>query len=474
MKLVFHGAAKEVTGSCHLLEVGGKRVLLDCGLVQGGGKNESETRNALAFPFEAASIDAVVLSHAHIDHSGRLPLLIKRGFTGRIHAQHATVDLCDIMLRDAAFLNEKDAELDSRKRARRGLPPVEALYDTADVEDCMRQFSGHAYGEMIEIALGIKVRFRDAGHIVGSCIVEVFLEENGVRRKLVFSGDLGHPGSPILRNPEFIEEADLVLCEATYGDRCHRSWEATWQELGEIFRNSRAQQGNILIPSFAIGRTQDLLYVFAQHFKEWGLDNWQIFLDSPMAIKATRVYTKHWQLYEREAGREVRDTKFRLPNLHFTETSQQSMALNERHSGCIIIAGSGMCTGGRIRHHFKHNLWRSGAQVLMVGFQARGTPGRALVDGVGELNVWGEPIKVAASIHTIGGLSAHADQKELVDWLEHFRSKPPVMLVHGENGALAGLRSALEASAWPQVGIAEQGMSVDLAGLPTLKLENQK
>lgn len=468
MKLTLHGAARQVTGSCHLLEVGNRRVLVDCGLVQ--GSREEEAANEKPFPFEPAAIDAVILTHAHIDHSGRIPLLYKRGFRGPVYAHEATVDLAGIMLRDAAFIQEKDAEYESLRRRRRGEAPVAPLYTVADAEDCLGQFEELAYEQPVQVTDGVKLRFQDAGHILGSCIAEVWLQEGGVKRKLVFSGDLGHADTPLLRKPAIVEQADLVVCESTYGDRCHRDWHETLAELGDIFRSAEQGRGNILIPAFAIGRTQELLHFFGEHYRDWGIDRWQIFLDSPLAIRATEIYARHWALYEKSDGARVRQTKFRLPNLHFSETAEQSRALNDRANGAIIIAGSGMCTGGRIRHHFKHHLWRPETHLVIVGFQARGTPGRAIVDGAREITVWGEPIRIAAQVHTVGGLSAHADQKELLAWLAHFRDKAPVALVHGENGALEALAGKLGEAGWSQVRIPGAGQSVDLAALPNLAL----
>lgn len=469
MKLIFHGAAGEVTGSLHLLEIAGRRVLVDCGLFQGG--LEHERANARPFPFDPAEIDAVILTHAHIDHSGRLPLLYRRGFRGKVFAHEATIDLAAIMLRDAAYVNEKDAEKESLHRLRRGDEPVAPLYTVADAEACLSQFVPLKYGETVQALEGVKLRFQDAGHILGSCIVELWLQEGGVKRKLVFSGDLGHSGVPLLRHPAVIASADLVICEATYGDRCHRNWDETVAELGEIFRTAQQAKGNILIPAFAIGRTQELLHFFGEHWREWGMDRWQIFLDSPLAIKATAIYARHWALYEKEDGSRVRQTRFRLPNLHFSETAEQSRALNERHSGAIIIAGSGMCTGGRIRHHLRHHLWKAGTHLVFVGFQAEGTTGRAIVDGASTIELWGETIRVAAKVHTVGGLSAHADQRELMDWLGHFRDRPPVALVHGERNALDGLAAKLAEAGWSQVVIPGPAGAIDLAALPYLKAQ---
>ncbi|OGI41767.1 MAG: MBL fold metallo-hydrolase [Candidatus Muproteobacteria bacterium RBG_16_64_11] len=468
MDITFHGAAREVTGSCLLVECAGRRVLLDCGLIQGSPAEEA--RNRRAFPFNPRALDAVVLSHAHLDHSGRLPLLVKHGYRGPIYTHRATRDLCRIMLLDAAALSEKDAELETRKRRRRAQPPVEPLYTRAEAEAAVRQIRALDYDSEQDILPGmrLRLRLRDAGHILGSAIVELWLTENRARRKLVFSGDLGHRGAPILRNPETVREADLVILESTYGDRNHRSWEATWQELGEIFREAAHHAGNVLIPAFAIGRTQELLYVLKQHWRAWELDRWTIFLDSPMAIDATEVHARHWKLFDTEAGSEHRrnGNPFALPNLHFSRTAAQSMAINRIQSGALIIAGSGMCNGGRIRHHLKHNLWREQCHVIFTGFQARGTLGRSLVDGTSQVRLWGETIRVAAQIHTIGGLSAHADQAGLLEWYRGFgRPRPTVALVHGEPPAMETLAEKLKALRAP-VMLPTPGLRLDLTDLP--------
>jgi metallo-beta-lactamase family protein len=312
------------------------------------------------------------------------------------------------------------------------------------------------------------MRLSDAGHILGAAIVELWLEENGIRRKLVFSGDLGHNGAPILRDVTSIGDADFVLMESTYGDRLHRSLEDTKQELVDILAAADSSHGNILIPAFAVGRSQELLYLFAKHFKEWALERWQIFLDSPMAIQATEVYARHNDLYDPEATRLWRQNRMRalLPNLHFTRTANQSMALNKVRSGAIIIAGSGMCSGGRIKHHFKHNIWRKNCHIVISGFQAQGTLGRRLVDGARRIRLWGEAINVAAEIHTLGGLSAHADQNGLVDWYAGFRRKPSVMLVHGEAQAAQALGKRLRADLHAPVRIAKPREVIDLNTLP--------
>jgi len=460
MHVTFHGGAGEVTGSCHLVEAGGRRLLLDCGLVQ--GTRAEEQRNREPFPFDPARIDAVVLSHAHIDHSGRIPLLVKAGFAGPIYTHRASRDLCRIMLKDAGYLHEREAEWENRKRERKGLPPVGPLYDMQDAQRAVRRVRALGYDEPCEILPGVRVGLRDAGHILGSAIVELTLTEGGVERTLVFSGDLGQREMPILRDPTPVRSADLVLLESTYGDRLHRSQEATLAELGEVLGRAREDRGNVLIPAFAVGRTQDLLYLLARHYQAWGVGDWQIFLDSPLAIEATEIYGRHSDLYDREATALWRRRDGALPNLHLTRTAQQSMGLNRIRAGAIIIAGSGMCNGGRIRHHLKHNVWREHCHVVIVGFQAEGTTGRALVDGAKHINLWGERVRVAAQVHTIGGLSAHADQEGLVRWYAGFERRPPVVLVHGEPEAQVALAARLRAEQGAAVRIAARGERLDL------------
>ncbi|MEJ2439967.1 MAG: MBL fold metallo-hydrolase [Gammaproteobacteria bacterium] len=462
MHLTFHGAAGEVTGSCYLLEAAGSRVLLDCGLIQGGPKDEA--RNSEPFAFDPASIDAVILSHAHIDHSGRIPLLIKSGFRGKIFTHGASVDLCQVMLRDSGYLQEKDAEWENRKRERKGLKLVQPLYTAKDAEIAIDSFVALEYGKPTQVVSNIEVCLHDAGHILGSSIVDITVSEKGKQKRLVFSGDLGQSGVPILRDPAIIHNADLLLLESTYGDRCHKDQAATYAEIGQVLTEANARQGKILIPAFAVGRTQELLYLFARHHREWGMQNWQIFLDSPLAISATEIYEKHHRVYDKEAAALYKHEGFRdvLPNLRYVRTAEESIRLNQIHAGAIIIAGSGMCTGGRIRHHLKHNVWRKQTHIMMVGFQARGTTGRALVDGARYIRLWGETIKVEAQVHTIGGLSAHADQRDLLQWLGHFKPLPPTYLVHGEETALTALQSAIKTHYDHQAHIARPGEQVEI------------
>jgi len=461
MEIQFHGAAREVTGSCFLVLCGEQRLLVDCGLIQGAPADEA--RNRRPFPFDPARLDAVVLTHAHLDHSGRLPLLVKAGFSGPVYTHRATRDLCRIMLTDAALLNEKDAGHENRRRLRRGKRLVEPLYSRPDADRAMRQFQALDYSVEREILPGVRLRLQDAGHILGSAIVELWLEENGARRKLVISGDLGHAGAPILRNPRAVRDADLVVLESTYGDREHRSWDETLAELGEVFREARQSRGNILIPAFAIGRSQELLYFLKHHAREWGIGHWTVFLDSPMAIEATEVYGRHWKLFDAEASRRRKrhGDPFTMPNLHFSRTAAQSRAINRVLRGAIVIAGSGMCDGGRIRHHFKHNLWRESCHVIFAGFQARGTLGRRIVDGAQTVKLWGDTIRVGARIHTVGGLSAHAGQSGLLEWYRNFAQRPPVVLVHGEPEPMRALAQRLEASR-SRVLIPKPGERLDL------------
>jgi metallo-beta-lactamase family protein len=433
MNLTFLGAAGRVTGSCYAISVRGRTLLLDCGQFQGTRADEARNREPLP-----AGVDAVVLSHAHIDHSGRLPLLRKQGFTGPIYTHDASRALCEIMLRDAAYLHEKDAEWENKRRRRKAWPPIEPLYTRADAEAVLTQFESLAYGETREVLPGVEVRLLDAGHILGAAIVEVVLDEGPKRFKLAFSGDLGFSDAPLMQAPTRVEDADLVLLESTYGDRNHRSSAATLAELKSIFLEAARDGGNVVIPAFAIGRTQDLLHLLAEHYEDWQIGQWGVYLDSPMAIDANEVYDHYRHLYRRsQRGR------LPLPNLVASRTTEESMRINAIEKGAIIIAGSGMCTGGRIRHHLKHNLWREQCHIVFVGYQAIGTLGRKLVDGAEHVSLWQETIRVAARIHTVGGLSAHADQSGLLDWYGAFRARPPLCLVHGEPAAQVALAAAI-------------------------------
>jgi metallo-beta-lactamase family protein len=471
MQLEFFGAAGEVTGSCHIVRAGGRELLLDCGMIQGGA--DAPARNRRAFPFEPSAIDAVVLSHAHIDHCGRLPLLVSRGYRGPIYTNPACADLLPILLRDAANLALRDAERTNR-HLEAGAEHARPLFDLEDVEAVLRQLKVVAYDTALELSPGIGVRVREAGHILGSSSIEMWIEEGGTRRKLVFSGDLGQYDTPILHDPFAFESADLVLMESTYGDRRHRGRENTVRELGAILAQAARDGGNVIVPAFAIGRSQELLYLLAQHYGEWHLERWKIFLDSPMAIAASRVYWKHPDRFDAEASR-LR-ASFRgmppLPNLVLSESPDASRAINEVRGGAIVIAGSGMANGGRVLHHLKHNLERPECHVVIVGFQARGTLGRQLVDRVSQVRIHGRQLRVAAQIHTLGGLSAHGDQEQLLRWYDNFENRPPVFLVHGELPAAEALAVKLRERG-ASATVTRPGLQIDLSSLPKLAQDSR-
>lgn len=432
MDIEFYGAAGEVTGSCHRLEVGDKKILLDCGMVQ--GDRDADARNAAAFPFDPKQVDVLVLSHAHMDHTGRVPLLVKRGFSGPIYTHAATIDLAAILLADSAHIAQMDAQ-DAMRHPQPGVTPQPPLYTQDDVDAAMKLMKPVAYDQPLEILPGVKLTLRDAGHILGSATVEIAATENNVTRTLLFSGDLGQKDTPILCDPEMVPAANLVIMESTYGDRLHKTREDTLSELEAIFAAAHSDGGNVVIPAFAVGRTQELLYFFAEHYNDWGLDKFRMFLDSPMATKVTQAYDRHEDLFDADAKKlwSMRQHPLRLPNLTFTASSDDSRKINEIHDHAIIIAGSGMCEGGRIRHHLLHNLANPASHVVFVGYQAQGTLGRRIVGGAKQVNLFGHPIPVRARIHTVGGLSAHADRDGLSEWYGAIAGHPPVWLVHGED-----------------------------------------
>ena len=435
MKLSFYGADREVTGSCHGVEVNGKRILVDCGLYQG-----SENNYGQEFPFDPASIDYVVMTHAHIDHSGRLPLLVKQGFNKKIYATGATVKLLDIMLRDSAHIQEVEAEWKSRKKKRAGGKEAEPLYTVQDAEEVMEYFIPCSYNEEIVIDEDIKIRFVDAGHILGSAFVEMWLTENGVTKKIVFSGDIGNVGQPIIRDPQYIKEADYALMESTYGDRDHEVPPDYTEDLAKVIDKTLAAGGNVVIPSFAIGRTQELLY-FIREMKERGLvksaPNFPVYVDSPLANAATRIFEGDLEGYlDQETLDVIKAGKQYLSfkDLNISETADDSRAINFDPTPKVIISSSGMCEAGRIRHHLKHNLWRPECAVVFVGFQARGTLGRILVDRAADkVTLFGEKIAVRCNIYSFRGMSAHADRDGLLKWVHAFEPKPrKVFVIHGE------------------------------------------
>jgi len=445
--LTFYGAAQEVTGSCHLLESKAcGRVLLDCGLRQGG--DAVERIHNERFSFKPDSIDAVVLSHAHLDHCGMLPLLVHQGFKGPIHCTRATADLLPIMLHDAVGLYLRDLERDNLRAERRGRKTREPVYDEEDVERVLKQLQPSRYRKPFKLGHHCTVTLHDAGHILGSAIVEVVLTENAMEKRLVFSGDLGRRGSVLMNDPATLDKADVVLMESTYGDRDHRYEDDSMDELAEILHETWKKGGSVMIPSFAVGRTQEIIFHLGRLHHAGQLDNWEVFLDSPMAIKVTQVYDRWLDIMDGEDTRELSEAHKAsladfLPRLQLTADTEQSMAINRIKGGAIIIAGSGMCTGGRIRHHFKQRIWDDRNTVIFAGFQARGTLGRLLVDGMQTVKLFGEEYAVKARIETLGCFSAHAGQSELVQWANNFDPAARLVLVHGEPTAQDALASLL-------------------------------
>lgn len=432
MRLTFLGAAGEVTGSAFLLETDRARLLVDFGMHQ--GETDAEDHNKLPPGLDAARIQCVVLTHAHIDHCGRLPMLPPAGFTGPIHCTPATMELADILLNDTAALQEADAERENRMRAGSGLPPVTPLYGKAEVAAVMKRFRGLPYTEPREVAPGVTARMFEAGHILGAASVELRVNEGGREVVMVFSGDIGPKGLPLLRDPTLFKRADVALMESTYGDRDHRSRTETVAEFDAIVQAARKGPGKILIPAFAVGRTQDMIYEMAKLSRAGRFDGTQVFIDSPMATDVTELYRRHRELFDTDARQILADGNFPLnfPGLRFTRTVEESKKLNDLN-GIIVIAGSGMCNGGRIVHHLRHGLSRPENHVVIVGYQAIGTLGRRLVDGQKVVRIMGDEVPVRAQIHTLGGFSAHAGQSELVTWAKSFDPKPAkFFLTHGE------------------------------------------
>ena len=435
MKLTFFGAAHAVTGSCHCLEVNGKKILIDCGLQQGRDEHDEN-----ALDFAPSYIDYVIVTHAHIDHSGRIPLLVKEGFQGQIFATRLTCQLMSVMLRDSAFIQESDAEWQNQKGKRAGRPPVEPLYTVADAEAALQQLFPAEYGQILDLCDGVRIRFRDAGHLLGSSMVEIWATEGGVTKKLVFSGDLGNIDQPIIRNPEFLDEADYVVMESTYGDRNHEIPESYVESLAQLIDDTFARGGNVIIPSFAVGRTQELLY-FLREIKHQGLvksfPSFQVCVDSPLAAEATRIYSGDLRGYLDEEAITVLqggENLFTFPGLTLVQSTDESKALNMDKSSKVIISASGMCDAGRIRHHLKHNLWRQECSVVFVGYQAEGSLGRRLLEGAKSVKLFGEEIAVNARIVNFQGLSSHADRDHLLAWIQHFSPAPQqVFVVHGDS-----------------------------------------
>lgn len=436
MKLTFIGAAHEVTGSCHLLETNGKRILVDCGMEQGPDLYENQE-----IPVSPGEIDYILLTHAHIDHSGLIPLLCKRGFKGEIVTTFATADLCNIMLRDSAHIQEFEAEWRKRKARRSGAPLYEPLYTTQDAIDAINLIAPCDYGQKVDLCEGVSVRFTDIGHLIGSASIEVWIAEDGIDKKIVFSGDVGNIEQPILKDPSLTKEADYIVIESTYGNRIHSEERPDYLgEFTRILHETFLKGGNVVIPSFAVGRTQEILY-FIREIKEKNLlpefPHFEVYVDSPLAIEATSVFTKNGRAcYDEEAMKLVNNgvNPLVFPGLKLSVTSDDSKMINFDDKPKVIVSASGMCEAGRIRHHLKHNLWRPECTILFVGYQAVGTLGRKLIDGAEAVKLFGENIAVAARIESLKGISGHADMNGLLAWLKGFETDVShVFVVHGED-----------------------------------------
>jgi len=467
MRITFLGGVGEVTGSCYLIETADIRFLVDCGMFQGG--RSADHKNRTAINFNPESIDFVLLTHAHIDHSGLLPRLSALGFRGTVYTTKATADLLKVMLKDSAHIQEKEAEWRNKAtlRKKNQLKHENApLYTVAQAEAFLKQIRGFDYDETLSPQASIRCKFRDAGHILGSAIIEVWLKSGPHQKKLVFSGDLGQPGHPIVRDPARIEQADYLLIESTYGNRLHRSMQDTRDELVQVIQETLLQKrGNIIVPAFTVGRTQDLLFLLADLQRQDQLGPMDIYVDSPMALAATEITLKHHNLLDRETTEALNWFSQYNKNLrvHFVQEVEDSIKLNNVPRGAIIISASGMCDAGRIKYHLKYNLPRSECSILITGFQAAGTLGRRLVDGAKKVRLFGEEIPVRASIHTIGGLSAHADQRDLLNWLKGFSHAPrKTFVVHGEPSNAEALAEAIKHQLKWSVTIPQSMMSEKL------------
>jgi len=434
VRIHFHGAAGDVTGSAYHVVTNKASILVDCGFFQ--GRKEESAKNRRKARLEGGKLDAVVLTHGHLDHIGRLPLLTRNGYKGPIYATRPTLDIATLILKDSLALQKQDLRRQNQKRARSKLPPLEPLFEDADVRKLKPLAAFVKYNERFTVAPGIEARLVDAGHVIGSASVELTVTENGGKKVVVFSGDLGPRGAPLLNDPEPFKEADAVIMESTYGDRNHRSMHDTAIEGREIIARAIENKAKVLVPVFAVGRTQLLLYLLAGAFKRKTLPRFPIFLDSPMAVEATKIYGKNNELFDTEALEMVQSSELlrNLSSARPCSSPGESKALNSVKGPCLIMAGSGMCTGGRIMHHLRHNLPIPDTAVLIVGFQSPGTLGRKLVDGAKSVNMFGDEIPVRASIHTMGGFSAHADQRGLLDWFSTLApSRPRTIITHGED-----------------------------------------
>lgn len=444
MEISFLGAANMVTGSNYLISTDHYKILLDCGQFQ--GSKEIEKLNRVSFPFNPEEIDFILLSHAHIDHSGRIPKLVKEGFKGKIFCTRATADLADILLRDSGHIHEMETIWENRKRLRTGLDPIEPLYTVTDAENSMQYFNPVLYDQVVKVNESIRLCFRDAGHILGSSIIELWIQENEKELKIVFSGDLGLKNKPLLKDPSYIKEADYLIIESTYGNRVHENIHNRINQLVNIVHKTIKNGGTVVIPSFAVGRTQELIYEFNRFYdyrEKYKDFLWvPVYIDSPLAISATEIFRKHADCFDEEAKEYILkgDNPLDFYNLHFTLTTEESKKLNASEEPKIILSASGMCEAGRIKHHLKHHLWEKNSSIVFVGYQAEGSLGRTIKDGAKTVKIFGEKIVVQAEIYTIEGFSGHADKNGLLDWIRGFEKKPKkIFVVHGEADATSNL-----------------------------------
>jgi metallo-beta-lactamase family protein len=445
LKLKFCGGARTVTGSCFLLEAGGKKYLIDCGMFQGG--KALRRRNFLDFPFNPAEIECLFLTHAHIDHSGLIPKLVRDGFQGKIYSIRATADLCQIMLPDSAYIQEMEAEWENRKARRAGRSEAPPLYTAADAHAALKYFQGVGYNEIVNLSPEFSFRLQNAGHILGSALLELWVTEEGATKKFVFTGDLGRQRQPIICDPDVIEEADFLIMETTYGQRLHDEEGDKEVVLAGIINSTLKRGGNIVVPAFTVGRAQELLYILNKLIDRGEIPPLPIYIDSPMAIKTTDLFTRHSECFDLEMRAYLirGDCPLHFPEVTFTRTVKESRAVNEIRGGAMIISASGMCDAGRIRHHLKHNLWRPESTILFVGYQAEGSLGRRLQEGANQVRLFGEDIAVRAEIASIRGCSAHADMNELLNWVGKIKRKPSqIILVHGEDEALENMAGLLK------------------------------
>lgn len=468
MKLMFIGAAHEVTGSCHYLEVGGKHILVDYGMEQGINVFEN-----VPLPVDEALIDYVFLTHAHVDHSGLLPLLYARGFRGHIYMTDASADLCSIMLRDCAHIQMMEAEWRNRKAKRSAnTAKQDPLYTMEDADGVIKRIIPCHYGREIEVCDGVKIRFTDIGHLLGSASIEVWLTEDGRTRKIVFSGDIGNKNQPLLRDPVFTRQADYVVMESTYGDRLHTTEKVDYvKELAAILKETFDRGGNVVIPSFAVGRTQEMLYFLRQvkvNRLVEGHEDFPVYVDSPMAVEATEIFQENrMECFDEDAMELVREgiNPISFAGLKLAITSEESKEINFNDTPKVIISASGMCEAGRIRHHLKHNLWREECTILFVGYQAVGTLGRSIVEGAGEVKLFGEPIQVRARIRQLAGMSGHADKNGLIEWISAFEEKPrKVFVVHGEDSVCMSFAECLKIEHGQRAYAPYSGTEFDLLG----------